>query len=1267
MQSRDENLCTNEEPNPIQIVGVYAQEDEAFYLQLKKSLHLWERQGHLSWLEMLPGSDRSATLHAFTERADVLLLFLSPDFFPDEYCYEAMRGALQEKVHRSVLVIPLLVRAVQWQTSPCKHLAIIPQNEVPVASWSSLDEAYQCICADLVHLIPAWQLNMPSLPVRPRLFQARDLPNGYIPRPKAFDAIKHLLLNRQGNQTAAITTALRGAGGFGKTTLALALCHDSEIQAAFPDGILWVELGEHPPRPLDVMNGVLASLEPSQSRAITLEETRDRWRKALGSHQYLLVIDDVWQAQALIPLLEGGPRCTRLVTTRNDQVLPEEATRLFVDAMERDEAIAVLCRGLSEEIHHTSFQPIHQALASRLGYWPLLLTLANSMLVAQVRHGRALPAALAMIEQAYEARGVLAFDPGNLTDRQRAVKACIEVSLRHLEEFTTPHYQARGRYQELAVFPEDIDIPLETLRLYWQGTGGLATWEVDDLCMHLHDLSLLLTCDLKTNTIRLHDVLRSYLEQCAGQRLPLLHDRFLDSCWQALSLTSWADVPANASYLWQYLVLHLCKAERLTELQATLINLRYLARKVLYAGISALEADLLLASTTFSRLYSDQHSQVTPSSALPFFPSLYRTIMRRSHLLRQATTLDEVNNVFLNYLSWESPFDAQRSVLEDEQLRPFLTAWYPLPEQSSDALLRTLSGHTEWVNSCAISPDGSWIVSTSCDRTLKVWDSSTGAERFTLTGPVYLDSGCAVSPDGSWIASASGNALKIWDAVTGTEHLTLSGHTELVTGCAISPDGSFIVSASHDKTLKVWDSSTGAERLTLTGHTKQVTGCAVSPDGSWIVSTSYDKTLKVWNSSTGVECFTLKGHKSRVLGCAISPDGSFIVSASSDKTLKIWDAVTGAKRFTLTGHTRRVTGCAVSPDSSFIVSTSWDHTLKVWNASSGVEYFSLSDHADGVTGCAVSPDGSFIVSTSHDRTLKIWDATTEASRRSLAGHTELVSGCAVSPDGSFIVSASYDKTLKIWDTSTGRERLTLNGHTGPVYGCAVSPDSSFIVSASNDGTLKVWDTATGAQRLSFQGHVGDVIGCVVSLDGSRIISAGDHTLRIWDAVTGAEHLMFKGHKSAVNGCAVSPDGSFIVSASSDRTLKVWDSSTGTERLTLKGHKASVRSCAVSPDGGFIVSSSSDHTLKIWNAVTGVQHFTLKGHADSVWSCAVSPDGYWIVSVSHDHTLKIWKSQTGQCVLTLSVAGLLWGCAFHPDGEHLVACGNLGMFFLRLVV
>jgi hypothetical protein len=185
----------------------------------------------------------------------------------------------------------------------------------------------------------------PSVPVRRRLFQAPDLPKEYVPRPKAFDEIKRLLLAHAGNQTTAITTALRGAGGFGKTTLASALCHDPDIQAAFPDGILWVELGEKPPQSLALLNELLHALEPSVREAITLEDARDRWRHALGERAYLLVIDDVWQREAMEEVMKEGPRCGRLITTRNDQILPDAAKRVWVDAMESDEAMALLCRG----------------------------------------------------------------------------------------------------------------------------------------------------------------------------------------------------------------------------------------------------------------------------------------------------------------------------------------------------------------------------------------------------------------------------------------------------------------------------------------------------------------------------------------------------------------------------------------------------------------------------------------------------------------------------------------------------------------------------------------------------------------------------------------------------------------------------------------------------------------------------------------------------------------------------------------------------------
>ncbi len=86
----------------------------------------------------------------------------------------------------------------------------------------------------------------------------------------------------------------------------------------------------------------------------------------------------------------------------------------------------------------------------------------------------------------------------------------------------------------------------------------------------------------------------------------------------------------------------------------------------------------------------------------------------------------------------------------------------PLPVEQL-ALLLTLTGHKQIVDSVAISPDGQTLVSGSYDETIKVWELSTGKLIRTLTG-----------------------------------------HADAVWSVAISPDGQSLVSGSQDKTIKVW-------------------------------------------------------------------------------------------------------------------------------------------------------------------------------------------------------------------------------------------------------------------------------------------------------------------------------------------------------------------------------------------------------------------------------------------------------------------------------
>ncbi len=768
-------------------------------------------------------------------------------------------------------------------------------------------------------------------------FMVEDLPADYVPRPQEFGALIEKLLDQRREEPIAITAALRGAGGYGKTTMAKALCHDERIQQAFDDGILWVTLGEHPGNLVGKVEDLIYMLNQERPGFTGIDAAGARLAELLAERDILLVVDDVWDAMHLKPFLQGGKRCARLVTTRNEEVLPANTQSLVVDAMKTDEAVQLLSSGLQTAAFTAVAMQALRALVARLGEWALLLKLANAVLRDRVGRGEALATALVYLNKALDRRGLTAFDAQNAQDRNAAVSATLRVS------FELLHAEQYARYQELAVFPEDVDIPLVTLQKLWSTTGGLDEFDTEELCRTLYQHSLLLTFDLATRTIRLHDVIRSYLQKAVGDALPTLHARLLD----AYALKRWADLPGDEPYLWDHLAKHLVSAERLAELVATVKDLRYLAHKTLARTAYGTEADLALAE---QRVPSDASLRL-----------LKRNFANMSHLLNRCTTYNDLASVLLSRLVHLQELSDLCQAFEQEIPRPYLASWHPLPDLPDPALIRTLGGHTDAVDGCAISSTGDYIVSASSDQTLKVWDARTGEERLTLRGHTRWVNGCAISPAGDFIVSASSDStLKVWDACTGEERLTLHWHMSAVNGCAISPAGDFIVSASHDQWLKVWDARTGEKRRTLSGHMSPVKGCAISPAGDYIVSASRDQTLKVWDAPMGEERLTLRGHTDEVRGCAISPAGDFIVSASDDQTLKVWDARTGEERRTLHGHTDRVYGCAISPTGDTIVSASEDQTLKVWDADTGACLSTLYVN-DLLSACAFHPDGEHIV------------------------------------------------------------------------------------------------------------------------------------------------------------------------------------------------------------------------------------------------------------------------------------------------------------------
>ena len=288
---------------------------------------------------------------------------------------------------------------------------------------------------------------------------------------------------------------------------------------------------------------------------------------------------------------------------------------------------------------------------------------------------------------------------------------------------------------------------------------------------------------------------------------------------------------------------------------------------------------------------------------------------------------------------------------------------------------RVLTGHEAGVRGVAVTPDGRSAVSASFDRSVRVWDLDTGAQRAMLAGHDDAVVDVAVTSDGRRAVTASVDAtLRVWDLDDGREEHTLRGYDYSVYALALAPDGRRAVSLSNGGSLRVWDLDTGAEqRRVAAGVNGGNTRLAVTPDGRYAVGSAWDGTLRVWDLGAGRLEFALATDAGHLYDVAVTPDGAHAVTGSSDGTVRLWDLRDGQPGRVLRGHTGSVWGVAVAPDGRHVVSGSLDRTVRVWDVASGRCERTLTGHADTVKRLCVTPDGLRLVSASMDRTLRVWD------------------------------------------------------------------------------------------------------------------------------------------------------------------------------------------------------------------------------------------------------------------------------------------------------
>jgi WD40 repeat protein len=1039
-------------------------------------------------------------------------------------------------------------------------------------------------------------------------------------RPVEFDALKQKLLDAKGD-SVAITAALRGAGGYGKTTLAKALAHDPNIEDAYFDGILWAELGEKPEKLLSIISDLIEILSLKRPALENLNSAAAKLGEALGDRRILLIIDDAWRDQDLRPFLQGGRNTTRLITTRRDDILPLNTERERVDAMAADEALALLSWGLPEDQAKTE-KRLLATLGERLGEWAQLLKLVNGFLRNRVNNSHEpLAHAIAGVNKRLNIKGLIAFDSKNEAARTNAIAKTIGVSLDLLDE------TERARFAELAVFPEDADVPLGVVSRLWSETGGVDECDTEDILQRLQNLSLLLSLDLDRRTFRFHDTVRHFLQEQAGKdALAALHKRLLET----VDTSPNADAQAHR-YFCEHLTYHLACAGEREGLESLLSNPEWLRVK-----LSALSSPQSLVVDYDN--YAEGELQQLIGRALRLTMGICARDPRQlmPQLIGRLLPFNECEECsrFLN-----------RARLQI--VRPALLPVRPSLTPPGAERVR-LDGQGGAVRALAVLPDGR-LASGSDDGIIRLWDLVSGAETGgKLDGHGGYVNALAVLPDGR-LASGSGDGIiRLWDLASGAD-TRLVGHAGYVNALAVLPDGR-LASGSGDRTIRLWGLASRDEKpAILQGHRASVRALAVLSDGRF-ASGSDDEFVLFWDLSSDAEPDRLPwGASVR----AIAPlAGGQLALGSSDNTIRVWDTKSKTEEAVrLEGHRASVNALATLPNG-YLASGSDDNTARLWDLANGAETAKLVGHGRHVRALAILPNG-YLASGSDDNTVRLWHLASAGRMPRLPGHDATVRALAPLPGGR-LASGSDDRSVRLWDSPSGAEPVKLPGYGATVRALALLPDGRLAVGLG-DNTIRLWDLASGAETARLEGHV-DWVNALAGLPDGRLASgSGDGIIRLWDLARGAEPAEFQVHRGHVNALAVLPDGCLAVGCD-DGIVRLWDLVSGDKMQPLEAWGAAVRALALLPEGR-LASGSDDNCVRLWDLETGVEAGLLEGHGASVRALAVLPNGH-LASGSDDRTIRLWNFRREAEEARLEVDAAVYCLAALSDG-HLAAGDKLG--------
>ncbi|WP_414589906.1 NB-ARC domain-containing protein, partial [Scytonema sp. PCC 10023] len=420
-------------------------------------------------------------------------------------------------------------------------------------------------------------LKKPSTEYKKSCFcQAPSLPQYFVERPEHQQAVKNALLDQEADRPGTlVVSAIYGLGGIGKSTLAAALAHDLEVQTHFPDGVLWVTLGQNPDL-LPFLGNWIRQLGDRDYKPITVYDAKLQLQTLLYDKKALLVVDDAWNPEHVEPFRVGGSNCRVLVTTR--EAVIKGATRYDLDVLSLKQSLSLLQKSRGVQLTSDE-QQLAEELATTVGFLPLALDLAAAQVAEGVTWAELLEDLQADIAR-LETLNLPGLEQYSSEEKRKhySLIASFNLSLRSL----TP--EMLRQFSWFGILPEDVTITEVMAATLWEMTPRQALTTLRSFKSKAL-LQLGVTLGEQKQTYKLHDLMHEMAKKLLisepsaehPQQLPGLglksladgHSMLLERYRRKTQAGLWHTLP-NDGYIHAKLSWHLEQAGKKEELHQLL-------------------------------------------------------------------------------------------------------------------------------------------------------------------------------------------------------------------------------------------------------------------------------------------------------------------------------------------------------------------------------------------------------------------------------------------------------------------------------------------------------------------------------------------------------------------------------------------------------------------------------------------------------------------------------------------------------------------------